>query len=501
MSENRKRLRDLDSLILDEADRLNEEGFWRDLRDVLSVLPRQRRTGLFSATLDNINQKTLQKFGLRNPALITLKKQANSRSSKALEQDGDEEGQNESNFTIPSELENYFLILPSRLEKIGYLVNFINAHRDSKIMVFFNTCSSVEFYAKLLRHTLAGQFQFPKAKQHILALFGKMKQHKRSRVFERFDEGKKGVLMTTDVAGRGADFSNVDWVIQVDPPQSPEFFVHRVGRTARSGRHGRALVLLDRGEKGFLEFLGLKGVQMRWVGELGLAGSSVRPNFKDKHAGIATPEKQKRSESASVAPCTLSSESISRALTLCRASVLTDRDFHVKSLKAFVSFVRSFKEHRLRSIFQIDKLDWRSTASSFFLGRVPLIKETRRFLSAKENLIIDPVYNEKLKKLEFKDANQAKHYLLKATKLEIKRKGEKEKKEKLRKRAFKESGLKARKSGRSFQQRKQAKQRALARDFDDFAEEERLYKRVKQGKMSQTDFDRIMSEKEQYMER
>lgn len=479
----------------------------RDLRDVLSILPKQRRTGLFSATLDKIDKKSLQKFGLRNPALITLKKSNEKKDS------------DEKQFTIPNQLGNYFLILPSRLQKISYLIQFLIQNQAQKLIIFFNTCSSVEFYSKLIRTTLQSHYHYPSAAKKILHLFGKMKQKKRSKVFSRFDKMSEGVLVTTDVAGRGADFGGVDWVVQVDPPQSPEFFVHRVGRTARSGREGRALVLLEKGEKEFVGFLRGKGVEMRWVGEIGgqfrFGNLEIERESKSSHNNknnIDNENNKQESGKNNISNTnkkdtqpkqinSLKSSQMERHLKLCKSTILTDRDFHVKSLKAFISHIRSFKEHRLRSIFNISTLDLHQTAKSFFLGRIPLIKETKSLLSGTENLILDQSYNEKLKILKFKDKNQAEQYRQKNLKLENKKKIEKEKKNKLRKRAFKESGLKKRKGGRSFQERKRAKDRAVQQDFDDFAEEERLYKKVKQGKMTQDEFDRIVNGKETRMQK
>ena len=104
-------------LILDEADRLAEEGFMKDLRDILEVLPKQRRTGLFSATLDTLDSEKLKTFGLRNPAVIRLKKEKKSNQNL--------KNNNLKDFVVPEKLENQYILFNSRLMKINFLFRFI----------------------------------------------------------------------------------------------------------------------------------------------------------------------------------------------------------------------------------------------------------------------------------------------------------------------------------------------------------------------------------------
>ena len=241
-------MRNLEVLIIDEADRLTEEGFMKDLRDVLDTLPKCRRTGLFSATLEKLQREHIQTFGLRNPAVIKLRKESNGKKNAI----------NEKTFSVPTKLDNTYKLVQNRLEKIYFVIETIRQLKDQKIIVFFNTCKSVDFYLKLIKHLLGSV----KAK-NIIGLSGKMRQNKRSKMFNQFKAMKEGVLITTDVVGRGADFQGVHLVIQVDPPQNPEYFVHRVGRTARSVEDGRALILLTNSEIEFLEYLELKGLTLQ----------------------------------------------------------------------------------------------------------------------------------------------------------------------------------------------------------------------------------------------
>lgn len=84
---------------------------------------------------------------------------------------------------------------------------------------------------------------------------GKLKQKKRTNTFFNFCNSEKGILLCTDVAARGLDIPAVDWIIQYDPPDNPKEYIHRVGRTARAGRKGKALLFLLPTEKGFLKYL------------------------------------------------------------------------------------------------------------------------------------------------------------------------------------------------------------------------------------------------------
>ena len=102
--------------------------------------------------------------------------------------------------------------------------------------VYFLTCACVDYFARVLGHFLDG---IP-----ILSLHGKIPAKYRPKTLADFRKMASGVLVCTDVAARGIDIPDIDWVIQYDPPQDPAAFVHRCGRTARIGREGRAVVLL-----------------------------------------------------------------------------------------------------------------------------------------------------------------------------------------------------------------------------------------------------------------
>lgn len=220
----------LEVLVLDEADRLLELGFEQSINTALSFLPKQRRTGLFSATL-NQDVKALIRAGMRNPVTITVR---DKQESKDLD-------------PTPKSLSNFYLECEAE-GKVLALFSLLNMLCDKRVIVFFATCASVGYFGMLARRLFSHL--------NVLALHGKMHK-KRQKLFAEFSSCEKGILMCTDVMARGVDFPGVDWVIQFDPPSSAKSFVHRCGRTARMGQVGQALLMLLPSEISYVEFMKL----------------------------------------------------------------------------------------------------------------------------------------------------------------------------------------------------------------------------------------------------
>lgn len=113
-------------------------------------------------------------------------------------------------------------------------------------MVFMSSCNAVKFYSDLLNYV-----DIP-----VKDIHGKQKQSKRASTYFEFSQCETGILLCTDVAQRGLDFPNVDWIVQFDPPDDPDDYIHRVGRTARGASgSGRALLFIYEHELGFLRYL------------------------------------------------------------------------------------------------------------------------------------------------------------------------------------------------------------------------------------------------------
>jgi ATP-dependent RNA helicase DDX55/SPB4 len=235
-------LRKVEFLVLDEADRLLDSNFQQEIKNIILKLPKQRRTGLFSATLSSQKLDDLIKVGLRNPVIIRLTKENDEWGSK---------------HAVPATLSNFYKVVNTRIEKIVLLANYILAHKDLKVIVFFNTCDIVDFYHKMFSKYVEDRNNIF-IDYFVGKMNGEMKQAKRLTVYDTFTKKQSGVLFATDVIARGIDFEDIDSIVQIDLPQDPNFFIHRIGRTARKGKEGTALVLVDESERVYIEYLNEK---------------------------------------------------------------------------------------------------------------------------------------------------------------------------------------------------------------------------------------------------
>lgn len=211
-------------LILDEADRLLEMGFEVSINTILEYLPKQRRTGLFSATQTK-QVEDLIRAGLRNPVQIKV-------------------AEKHSNKNVPDTLSNYYCLIPAN-KKFDQLIAILKLHNKSKILVFFSTCAEVDYFHPVIKSLLPNH--------NISCIHGK--KGNRFNAFEKFGQEENAVLLCTDVLARGVDIPKIDWVIQYDPPTSASNFIHRAGRTARIGNYGSSLILLLPSEESYIKFL------------------------------------------------------------------------------------------------------------------------------------------------------------------------------------------------------------------------------------------------------
>ncbi|XP_031193819.1 ATP-dependent RNA helicase DDX55 isoform X1 [Mastomys coucha] len=306
-------VKSLDVLVLDEADRLLDMGFEASINTILELLPKQRRTGLFSATQTQ-EVENLVRAGLRNPVRISVKEKGVAASSTQK---------------TPSRLENHYMICKAD-EKFNQLVHFLRSRQQEKHLVFFSTCACVEYYGKALEALVK--------KVKILCIHGKMK-YKRNKIFMEFRKLQSGILVCTDVMARGIDIPEVNWVLQYDPPSNASAFVHRCGRTARIGHGGSALVFLLPMEEAYINFLAIN--QKCPLQEMNLQRNTVD------------------------------------LLPKLRAMALADRAVFEKGMKAFVSFVQAYAKHECSLIFRLKDLDFAGLARGFALLRMPRMPELR----------------------------------------------------------------------------------------------------------------------------
>ncbi|EFJ23173.1 hypothetical protein SELMODRAFT_103710 [Selaginella moellendorffii] len=234
----------LQVLVLDEADRILDSGFARELTDILAALPKQRQTLLFSATQTR-SVSDLARLSLRDPEYLAV--------------------HSESAVATPATLQQKVVIVKLH-RKIETLWRFIKTRLSSKLLVFLSTCTQVKFVYGAFKHLRAGV--------PLSCLHGRQKQGKRDLVFSNFNQARPSVLFATDIAARGLDFPAVDWVVQVDCPEDVETYIHRVGRTARNKLKGKSLLLLDPSEVKMIELLRQHKIPIEEAAEAAPRGES-----------------------------------------------------------------------------------------------------------------------------------------------------------------------------------------------------------------------------------
>lgn len=215
----------LQVLVLDEADRILDLGFARTIDAIVQALPRSRQTLLFSATQTDSVQ-TLARLSLRDQIKVSVHEQQTNAT--------------------PDSLEQKVLLCPLD-EKYDRLFSFIKAHLKKKTIVFFASCKEVRFVYEAFCRLQPGV--------PLLHIHGKLKQMRRVAIFNDFCRKSHAVLFSTDVAARGLDFPAIDWVVQVDCPEDVDTYIHRVGRTARLNKEGKALLFLLPSEVKMVELL------------------------------------------------------------------------------------------------------------------------------------------------------------------------------------------------------------------------------------------------------
>lgn len=210
LTRNTLRLNETRFLVLDETDRMLDMGFSDVLKIIVSKLPRERQTFMFSATMPPAI-KTLSLKYLNNPQHISII--PTKEGTPKIKQE---------------------TVQTSAAEKYTCLVNELNT-REGSVIIFVKTKHGADRLAeKLIRQN-----------HHAAAIHGDLKQRKREEVIRNFRNLKKRIMVATDIAARGLDIPHIKHVINYDPPQCPEDYIHRIGRTGRAGMEGCALSLIS----------------------------------------------------------------------------------------------------------------------------------------------------------------------------------------------------------------------------------------------------------------
>jgi ATP-dependent RNA helicase DeaD len=205
---NRKNLRfdKIQTVVLDEADRMLDMGFFKDVTRIIEKVKNRKNLGLFSATISQ-EVMTVSWMYQRDEVEITVEPKQEDRP----------------------DIDQYSLTC-TPLEKAETVVRLIRSQGYERIMIFCNT--------KHMCQRLSDDFQ--RAKLDADCIHGDIRQSQREKTMQKFREGKLSILIATDVASRGIDVDDVDCVINYDIPDENEYYVHRVGRTGRAKRKGIA---------------------------------------------------------------------------------------------------------------------------------------------------------------------------------------------------------------------------------------------------------------------
>ena len=228
ISQGHLSLHRVNTLVLDEADRMLDLGFYKDIQDVLKRLPKKRQTLFFSATINSKIKKLA--YSLVNNA-IRIQISPKDPVSKNV---------------------NHFISSIDMDDKRFFLENLIHKNEDKKIMVFVRTQVRAERVAAAMERVGIDS----------LIIHGGKEQKERNQALKKFKEGDVNLLIATDVSARGVDVPGVELVVNYDLPEVAENYVHRIGRTGRGNHKGDAISFVSKGEMELLlaieQFLGKK---------------------------------------------------------------------------------------------------------------------------------------------------------------------------------------------------------------------------------------------------
>merc|ERR1719222_521466 len=310
--------KNLQCLIIDEADRILDVGFEEEMKKIIKLLPKKRQTMLFSATTTKKTEDLVKVALKKEPIYIGI----------------EEKSQDTNGMATVAGLEQGYVVCPSD-KRFLLLFTFLKKNRNKKGMVFFSSCMSVKFHHELLNY-----IDLP-----VMCIHGKQKQTKRTTTFFQYCNADSGILLCTDVAARGLDIPDVDWIVQYDPPDDPKEYIHRVGRTARGeGGKGHALMILRPEELGFLRYLKQAKVPLN--------------EFEFSWSKIANIQPQLE-------------------------KLITKNYFlHMSAKDAFKAYVRAYDSHHLKTIFDVHTLNLTAVAQSFGFKVAPNVDLNMRSTKA-----------------------------------------------------------------------------------------------------------------------
>ncbi|XP_012270888.1 probable ATP-dependent RNA helicase DDX10 isoform X2 [Orussus abietinus] len=304
----------LQVLVLDEADRCLDMGFEKTINSIIENLPPKRQTLLFSATQTR-SVRDLARLSLKDPLYISVHEHATHTTPEGLQQS-----------YVICELE----------DKISMLWSFIRNHLRQKVIVFFSSCKQVKFIFEAFCRLKPGV--------SLLALYGTLHQLKRMNIYENFCKKQHAVLFATDIAARGLDFPEVNWVVQMDCPEDTNAYIHRAGRTARLDKGGESLLVLLPSELNIVTKLEERKVPLSMI--------KINPNK------LQSPQR--------------------------KLEALLARDVTLKesAQRAFVAYVKSVFLMKDKSIFDVHALNTDAFSRSLGLAIPPRIRFLQKIQKA-----------------------------------------------------------------------------------------------------------------------
>ncbi|GLD94285.1 hypothetical protein PINS_up002896 [Pythium insidiosum] len=387
----------LQFLVLDEADRLLDMGFQKQITQILEIIDAttkrnpftggRRQNLLVSATI-NSGVQELAKMSLSEPVLVDADKDQQPQTSESSDSTARE------TFSTPHQLTQHFMIVPAKTRLCAlscFLRQELTSRKACKVVVFMSTCDAVDFHFGLFQKcawpsrngsndtndtaaAAAGKTGAASpllgASGQLFRLHGNIPQQERMSTFKNFCATSSGVLICTDVAARGLNLPTVQWIVQYDPPTETRDYVHRVGRTARSGNQGSSLLFLLPSESAYLEYLQKHNLTLNALSlekTITRVATSRDANNGGRPAFMASRKK-------------LLHEVVQSDLQyLFEETLLGDKELFELACQGFHSFVRSYATHSAdtRQIFHVRGLHFGHIAKSFALREPPASTKVR----------------------------------------------------------------------------------------------------------------------------
>lgn len=272
----------------------------------------------------------------------------------------------------------YVLAKPShKLPMLSRIFSLLDP-LPQKSIIYFSTCAAVDYFQHIIPALFPSDLGL-----NTIPLHGKHPPQVRQRNFAEFvNSTTASILLTTDVAARGLDIPAVDLVVQLDAPVDPKAFMHRCGRAGRAGRRGLSILFLNPGrEEEYISFLDLRKTPITpfIAPSHPTTTTTINLNNTNNNTQSATSTSTSNDDDDNnpnnTNALSIPASAAADATRTTRSIVLTDRAYHDKAQRAFVSWVRAYTQHQVPSIFRITDQDWDDLACHFGLLRMPRMPE------------------------------------------------------------------------------------------------------------------------------